>query len=188
MLRSISVSFPIDSVRLRDEHKWSDLVFVYGFLSYSTRALIQLWLIWTLSKCMCVFSWYAMRNDKSLVHYTRPVVFMATRAERIKIAIVNEWRLEMVSEGGDNCLRESLNTFSQTILQMLRLSLSKAQVLCLSNAQQHSPISCLQMFRLSLSKAQVLCLSNAQQHSLISWREALSHSLRGCMPSQVLFA
>ena len=112
----------------------------------------------------------------------------------------------MVSEGCENCLRESLNTFSQTILQMLRLSLNKAQVLCLSNAQQHSPISCLQMLRLSLSTAHVLCLSNDQQNSPISYQQTLrlslskaqvlclsmlktlSHSLRGCMPVQVLFA
>ena len=80
---------------------------------------------------MCVFSWYEKRNDKFLVHYTGPVVFMAIRARRTKTSIVNERRLDMVSEGGDNCLPESQTI--QTIQQMLGLSLS--------NAQLHSPIS-----------------------------------------------
>ena len=48
---------------------------------------------------MCVFSWYEKRNDKFLVHYTGPVVFMAIRARRTKTSIVNEGRIEMVSEG-----------------------------------------------------------------------------------------
>ena len=48
---------------------------------------------------MCVFSWYEKRNDKLLVHYTGPVVFMAIRARRTKTSIVNERRHEMSARG-----------------------------------------------------------------------------------------
>ena len=67
------------------------------------------------------------------VRNTGLVVFIAIRARRTKTRVVSEWGLEMFSEGGENCLRDS-----RTNSAMLRSPISREQCILPFPTRSHA--------------------------------------------------